>query len=250
MITAIIIDDEQHCTDRLNNLLHENFKNDIELAGSFQNMEDGIAGIGKLQPDLVFLDVHIHNKTAFDLLEKLDRISFDLIFTTAHDKYAIQAFKFSAVDYLLKPIDKDDLRAAIDKLKEKKSVENTARKFDALFHNIKSTQTANKRVCIPVGNKLEVVPVSNIVRCESSGNYTNIYLKDQPKILVSKTLKEFEDMLGEYGFFRVHNSDLINLAYVKSYNKGKGGTVLMADNKNIEVSTRRKDDFLKRLAKM
>jgi len=250
MITAIIIDDEQHCTDRLNNLLHENFKNDIELTGSFDNIEDGMTGIGKLQPDLVFLDVCINDKTAFDLLETLERISFDLIFTTAYDKYAVQAFKFSAVDYLLKPIDKDDLRVAIDKLKDKISVENTARKFEALFHNIKSTQVAHKRICVAIGNKLEVVPVSNIVRCESSGNYTTIYLKDQPKILVSKTLKEFEDLLGEYDFFRVHNSDLINLAFVKSYNKGKGGAVLMADNKNIEVSTRRKDEFLKRLAKM
>ena len=250
MINAVIIDDEQHCIHQLDILLDEHFRNDIDVIGRFQSVDEGIEGIVKLQPDLVFLDVRIHDKTGFDLLRQLDKINFDVIFATAYDKYAIEAFKFSAIDYLLKPINQTDLFNAIGKLKEKLSVEGNARKFEALFHNLKSTQAANKRVCVSVGDKLMVLPVSDIVRCESSRNYTYIYLKDNSKLFVSKTLKEFETLLEEYDFYRVHNSDLINLAYVKSYNKGSGGTVTMADNKVVEVSVRRKDDFLKRLAKM
>jgi len=250
MINAIIIDDEPHCIRQLASMLGEKFKGDIEVLDCFHNLESALNGIHKLHPDLVFLDVRLHDKTGFDLLQSLDSIDFNLIFITAHDKYAIEAFKFSAIDYLLKPINKNDLSRAIGKLKEKLSVENDARKFEALFHNLRNTQAANKRICVSVADKLIVIQVSDIIRCESSRNYTNIYLKDGSKILASKTLKEFEVILEEYDFYRVHNSDLINLAHVKSYNKGSGGSVTMSDNISVEVSFRRKDEFLKKLVKM
>jgi two-component system LytT family response regulator len=248
MITALIIDDEQHCIERLKNLLENNFSSDIEIIGKFSSIDDGVRAIKTLHPEVVFLDVQIEgDRTGFDLLKQLDKINFDVIFTTAFEKYAVQAFKFSAIDYLLKPVDKDDLEQAIQKLKEKHSSNETAGKFDVLFHNLKNLQGASKRICVPVINGLVVVQITDIVRCESSVNYTTIYLKDKQKITVAKTLKEFEDMLTDYNFFRVHNSHLINLNYIKSYNKGKGGYVTMTDDSSIEVSTRRKDEFLKKL---
>ncbi|HNP21567.1 MAG TPA: LytTR family DNA-binding domain-containing protein [Panacibacter sp.] len=250
MTRAIIIDDEQHCIDRLSKLLNESASTGLELLGYFKTAEDGISGIQKLQPDLVFLDVQINDKTGFDLLQQLSSVNFEVIFTTAFERYAVQAFKFSALDYLLKPVDADDLAAALQKLKEKISVKESNARFDTLFHNLKSIQGISKRICVPVTTGLVFLQVSDIVRCQSDINYTTIFTKDKQKLVVAKTLKEFEEMLSDFDFYRVHNSHLINLAFIKSYNKGKGGFVTMTDNTDIEVSTRRKDDFLKRLSGM
>lgn len=250
MTRAIIIDDEQHCIDRLSKLLKENAASELHLMDSFQTVESGIGAIHKLQPDLVFLDVQINDKTGFDLLQQLPSVNFEVIFTTAFEKYALQAFKFSALDYLLKPIDPDDLTAALGKLKEKLSAKENAARFDTLFHNLKNIQGTNKRICVPVISGLVFIQVSDIVRCQSDVNYTTIFMKDKQKLVVAKTLKEFDEMLGDFNFYRVHNSHLINLAFIKSYNKGKGGFVTMTDNTDIEVSTRRKDDFLRKLSAM
>lgn len=245
MISTIIIDDEQHCIDRLTNQLKENYVSSINLLGTFNNIEDGLKAINNLQPQLVFLDVQIHDKTGFDLLQQISKVDFDIIFTTAYEKYAVQAFKFSAIDYLLKPIAADDLLQAVNKLKVKFSNNDVSLKLDSLFHNLKNMQGASKKICVPVVTGIVFLDIADIIRCESDVNYTTIFLKDKQKLVVAKTLKEFEEMLGEYNFFRVHNSHLVNLAYIKSFNKGKGGFVTLADNTSIEVSTRRKDDFLK-----
>jgi two-component system, LytTR family, response regulator len=248
MITTIIIDDEQHCIDRLTKLLIEKFTNSINLLGAFNNIEDGLKAINNLQPQLIFLDVQIHDKTGFDLLQQISNVDFDVIFTTAYEKYAIQAFKFSALDYLLKPIAADDLDEAINKLKVKFSKNDMSFKIDSLFHNLKNIQTGTKKICVPVITGIVFLDIVDIIRCESDVNYTTIFLKDKQKLVVAKTLKEFEEMLIEYNFFRVHNSHLINLNYIKSFNKGKGGFVTLSDNSVIEVSTRRKNDFLKTIA--
>ena len=198
----------------------------------------------------MFLDVQLQDKTGFDLLQQFNEINFEVIFTTAHEKYAVQAFKFSAVDYLLKPEDADDLKQAINKLQQKISKEEVSKKFDVLFYNLKNIQSTSKRITVPTIKGFEFLQVHDIVRCQSDINYTIIFLKDKQKITVAKTLKEFEELLIDHNFFRVHNSHLINLSYIKSYNKGKGGTVTLADNSEVEVSTRRKDDFLKRLEEL
>lgn len=250
MITAIIIDDELHCINKLSYLLAQHHKNTIQLLSSFQSVEEGVAAIQQLQPDLVFLDVQLNDKTGFDVLKHFDEFGFAVIFTTAYEKYAIQAIKFSAVDFLLKPIDNDELKAAIDKLKRGLSKDDITKKFDVLFHNLKHIDAASKRISIPTVNGFEFLPVNDIIRCESNINYTTLYLKNEQKLTVAKTLKEFEELLSDYNFFRVHNSHLINLAYIKRYNKGKGGFVCMNDDSEIEVSTRRRDEFLKRLAMM
>ncbi len=252
MIKTIIIDDEQHCIDRLSGQLAQYCSQTIQLAGSFSTVEEGLEGIKLLQPQLVFLDVQIHNKTGFDLLQQVPEKSFEVIFTTAYEKYAVQAFRFSAIDYLLKPIDLDDLIQAISKLTLKKPVDELSRKLETLLDNMEQLKqyTPPKKIIVPTINGFELLPVIDIIRCQSDINYTTIFMKDKQKLVVAKTLKEFEEMLEEYNFFRVHNSHLVNLAYVKSYNKGKGGSVSMIDNSEIEVSTRRKDDFLKKLGHM
>lgn len=250
MIRTIIVDDEQHCIDRLSGLLEEYCSEAVHLMGTFKTVEEGIIAIKKLQPDLVFLDVQIHDKSGFDLLKQLNEINFSVIFTTAYERYALQAIKFSAVDYLLKPIDPDDLTQAVNKLKQKIEKNEISKKMEVLFHNLKNTQGSAKRISIATVNGFVFIQVSDILRCQSEINYTTIFLKDKQKLTVAKTLKEFEELLGSYNFFRVHNSHLLNLAFVKSYNKGKGGSVVMADNVEIEVSTRRKDEFLKKLSEM
>jgi two-component system LytT family response regulator len=244
MITATIIDDERHCIDRLTHLIDTCCKHNISLLQSAQNIEDGTRIIREQQPQLVFLDVELNDKTGFDLLKQLPDINFEVIFTTAYENYAVQTFKFSAIDYLLKPIDIDDLKQAIEKLKVKISKEELTQKFDTLFFNLNN---AGKRVLIPTMNGYEFIQVSDIIRCQSDINYTTIHLKGKQKLVVAKTLKEFEELLSGYNFFRVHNSHLINLIYVKSYNKGKGGIVLLTDGSEVEVSTRRKDELLKKL---
>ncbi|MGB8191345.1 MAG: LytTR family DNA-binding domain-containing protein [Chitinophagaceae bacterium] len=246
MISAIIIDDELHCIERLSNLLQEHNKV-VEVKGKLRSVEEGLKGIEELRPDLVFLDVMIHDKTGFDLLMQLPAIEFDLIFTTAFERYAVQAFKFSALDYLLKPIDPDDLKQAIDKVEKKKLKNELSGKLDVLFHNLKNSQGIHKRIAIPTMNGLTFVQAEDIIRCQSEVNYTVLFLKGREKLTVAKTLKEFEELLTEYNFYRVHNSHLINLAFVKSYNRGNGGFVCMTDNSEIEVASRRKEDFLRRL---
>lgn len=247
MINAIIIDDEQHCINRLEGLLTGYCSDIIKLCGSFQSVEEGLQAIKQIKPGLLFLDAEIHDKTGFDLLKQLPEINFEVIFITAYDKYAVQAFKFSAIDYLLKPVDADDLQAAIKKLSDKFSQKEMSQKFDTLFHNLKNMQGVSKKICVPVLTGLVFIQVNDILRCESEINYTRIFLKNKQKLLVAKTLKEFEELLADYNFYRVHNSHLINLAYIKSYSKGKGGSVIMEDGSEVEVSTRRKDEFLRRL---
>lgn len=250
MIRAIIIDDEQHCIDRLAGLLKLHCTQTIHLMNTFQTVSDGLQGIAALQPELVFLDVQLHDETGFDLLKQAGNPSFEVIFTTAYEQYAVKAFRFSAIDYLLKPVDPDDLKQAVRKLREKISKEELSRKMDVLFHNLQNIQGISKKISVPTINGLAFLQVNDIIRCESNVNYTTIHLKEKKKITVAKTLKEFEELLAEYNFYRVHNSHLINLAYIKNYNKGKGGMVSMADNTEIEVSTRRKEDFLKKLSEL
>lgn len=249
MITAVIVDDEQHCIDRLQSLLQQYFTESIKVAATCKTVEEGVTTIKALRPQLVFLDVQVFDKTGFDLLLQLAPVNFAVIFTTAYEKYAVQAFKFSAVDYLLKPVDTDDLGIAIDKAVAAINLTQTSAKLDVLFHNMRQQENQHRRICIPVSSGLIFLQVNDIIRCESNINYTTLYTADKKKIVAAKTLKEFEEMLVDSNFYRVHNSHLINLAYISSYNKtkGGGGSVTLADGSEVEVSTRRKDEFLRRL---
>lgn len=248
MIKAIIIDDEHHCIERLTGLLSKFHKDNIQLLTPAGSVKDGVRAIKEFQPDLIFLDVQILDRTGFDLLRECGTINFKIIFTTAYDKYAIQAIKFSAIGYLLKPIDEEDLAEALNKLKET-TVEHTSMMAGVIENNL-TQPVKKKKLTIPSGNELLFLNIAEIIRCQSDINYTTIYKNDQQKIVVAKTLKEFEELLSDQDFFRIHNSDLINLSYIKSYNKGKGGSVVLQDGTELEVSIRRKDAFLKKMSEL
>jgi two-component system LytT family response regulator len=246
MLKAIIVDDETHCIHRLSEMLKDYCANNVELLDSFSSVDEGIAGILKLKPDVVFLDVQMNDKTGFDLLNEIPDINFEVIFTTAYEKYAVQAFKFSAVDYILKPVDAQDVVAAVNKVNKKISGNEISQKINTLFHNLNNNQA--KRISIPTADGITFLEINDIVRCQSQINYTMIFLKDKQKITVAKTLKEFEELLSDYNFYRVHNSHLVNLSCIKKYHRGKGGTISMIDHSEIEVSSRRKEGLLERLS--
>ncbi|HVS96902.1 MAG TPA: LytTR family DNA-binding domain-containing protein [Puia sp.] len=248
MVRTMIIDDEAHCTDHLTGLLSTYCDSLVRVEATAGSVAEGWQTILRIQPQLVFLDIQLRDETGFDLLDRFPVIDFDIIFVTAYEKYAIRAFKFSAIDYLLKPVDPDDLRQAVARLQQKRSKEETAKRFETLFYNLRNGSGLPKRISVPTVKGLEFLPVQDIVRCESHINYTSIFLTNGQKLTVARTLKEFEELLEEHNFYRVHNSHLINLACIKRYQKGKGGSVSMADNTEIEVSTRRKDELLRRLS--
>lgn len=247
MIKAVIIDDEQHCIDRLCNLLPEIKNPVIQLSGTAQTVDEGTSLISKHHPQLVFLDVQIADKTGFDLLKAIPDAQFQVIFTTAHDRYALQAFRFCALDHLLKPVDADELQAALLKVNASKNNSVISEQISEL---LKGIGTKPRKIGVPTLNGIVFVPVSEIIRCHADGNYTELHLADKKQMVVSKTLKEFENLLADYSFFRVHHSDLVNLDYVKSYNKGKGGYLMLDDNSSVEVSSRRKEELLKKLGSM
>jgi two-component system, LytTR family, response regulator len=248
MIKAIIVDDERHCINRLTLLLTKHHPGTIQLLPPVSTVKDAIRAVKEYLPDLIFLDVQIHDRTGFDLLRECGKINFKIIFTTAYDRFAIQAIKFSAIGYLLKPVDEDDLADALKKLKET-SVENTSLMAGVIENNLRQPVKKTK-LTIPTGNELLFLNIEEIIRCHSDINYTTIYKNDKQKIVVAKTLKEFEEILADHHFFRIHNSDLINLACIKSYNKGKGGSVVLNDGTELEVSTRRKEEFLKKMSEL
>jgi len=247
MIRVIIIEDEENSRTALQDLLKQHFKN-IEVMALCRNAEEGRAAIEELRPELVFSDIELGDASAFDMLQQLSDVNFEIIFTTAFDRYAIQAIKFSALDYLLKPFSKEDLAEAITHYQEKQTKQQSAQQFDALFHNLKHIQKDSKKIALPTSSGLTIIPVKEIVRCQAEVNYTNFFLTSNNKMLVTKTLKEYEELLNDYDFIRVHNSNLINLHHVKNYSRGEGGTVTMSDGSVVDVSRRKKDEFLKRLA--
>lgn len=246
MIDAIIIDDEMHCIERLQNLLGTHCAEKVRLLDVCTDMDEGLQSIHRHNPGLLFLDVQLNGGTGFDLLQNIDLSNIRVIFTTAFEQYAITAFRFSAIDYLLKPVGADELVQSVDKTIHHLAQATAARQYEALFFNLQAGVTA-KRICLPTQQGMEFVDTAGIVRCEASGNYTILYLSDAQKIIVSRTMKTFEELLERYGFFRLHHAHLVNLAYVRKYNKGKGGYVVMADGTEIEVATRRKEAFLKRV---
>ncbi|SKA39521.1 two component transcriptional regulator, LytTR family [Chitinophaga eiseniae] len=248
-IKAIIVDDEQHCIDALQTMLVRKCPG-VEVVGSAKGVKEAKELVDELHPDLVFLDVEMPHQNGFELLKQFEKIGFDVIFTTAYEQYALRAIKFNALDYLLKPFSVKELQDALDKCREKKQQRqrdtNSLSPMDVFLQNMKTLQQSHKKIALPTINGLVFMPVQNIVRCESTGNYTRIFFTDKKNLMVSRPLKEFEELLADVDFFRVHNSHLINLQQMQSYIQGEGGFALMSDGAQVEVSRRRKADFLKR----
>ncbi len=247
MIKAIIVDDELGARESLAKMVEKNCKQ-IQIVAKADSMANAYEAIINFQPDLVFLDVEMPNGNAFDLLEKFDKINFDIIFTTAYDHYAIKGIKYSAIDYILKPIDPEELVQAVQRFEEKAGQKNMLDKqIKALLSNVKP-ENKLKKVGLPDGEGLVFINISDIIRCDSDGNYTFFILTSGKKIITSRTLGEYEQLFTDDNFFRVHRSHLINLQHVKKYIKGEGGYVVMSDDSQVEVSRRNKIDFLERLS--
>ncbi len=247
MIKVIIVEDEERSRDALKEMLKGHFRN-AEVIAACKNVEEAKVAIELNQPDLIFLDVELGDKTGFDLLRQLNKITFDVIFTTGYEKYAVQAIKCSALDFLIKPFSISDLQEALKRYEEKHERQHSSEQFETLFHNLKHLNADAKKIALPTLNGLIIISVKDIIRCESDVNYTTFHMVTKNKLLVAKTLKEFEELLHDYDFIRVHNSHLINLHHVKKYTRGEGGIVTMADGAEVDVSRRKKDEFLKRLA--
>ncbi|WP_313114533.1 LytR/AlgR family response regulator transcription factor [Aequorivita sediminis] len=234
MTKIIIIDDEAHCTNVLKHLI-ERAHSDYTITGVFTNPLEGLEFIKKNPPDLLFLDIEMPNLNGFTLLDNLLPIDFDVIFTTAYDQYAIKAFRYSAINYLLKPITERSIVKALSGWESRRKKTST-KQWQILNDYIQDPKKDISQIALPTGVGYKIVEIQNIVRCQSDSNYTNIFCKDQHKILISRTLKEIEELLNEKGFIRVHQSHLINPQYVKGILKHDGGSLIMHDDVEIPVS--------------
>jgi len=243
MIRAIIIDDEQESRNTLQNML-DSFCENVLVEGKADCVEKGLELIQRVKPELVFLDIHMPDGTGFDLLQKFEEVDFRVIFVTAFDQYALKAIKFSAIDYLLKPIEPQQLIDAVEKVKEEKSDYGLiSKQISTLFRN----KNGFERITLPTFEGLRFIVLKDIIRCEADNNYTNFYLSSGEKVLVTRTLKEYDETLSGLDFIRVHQSHLVNSKYIERYIKGEGGSVIMTDGSHVEVSRRRKEEFLKRM---
>jgi len=249
MINAVIIDDERDSIDTLKWKL-ENYCTDVSVVSSFENPEEGVKYLKANPPDLLFLDIEMPMLTGFDVLEEIGRdISFDIIFTTAYDNFGIQAVKFSALDYLLKPVQNKELKDAIDKHLKKNQNKIPAELIEGLFTNVQAEKKGKLgRIALTSKESIEFVDPHDIIVCEANSNYTNVYLAEGRKRVISKTLKEFEDMLVPFDFFRPHNSHVINLNRVREFIRGDGGYLVMENKMKIPVSKNRREELLNLLS--
>jgi two-component system LytT family response regulator len=245
MIRSIIVDDELKSRESLKKILLS-FCDDVDVLATCQSVAEGLVAIGQLKPDVVFLDVQMQGETGFDLLAKLPAIDFNVIFTTAHSEYAIKAIKFSAIDYLLKPIDVQEIQKALEKVRTKQNG-SILERMQQLLQNVKNPNTATYKLALPTSEGLTFIKVNDVLYLKASGNYTEIFMNDGQKYLVSRHLKEYDDLLTDQNFFRVHHSSLINLNYIKNYVRGDGGYVVMSDNTSLDVSRRKKEAFLEKI---
>ncbi|MCD4737322.1 MAG: LytTR family DNA-binding domain-containing protein [Bacteroidales bacterium] len=241
-INAIIIDDEAKAREILRDSLAIYCKN-IDIIAEAESVKSGLMAIKNNPPDVVFLDVMMDDGTGFDLLEKLPGIAFEVIFVTAFDQYAVKAFEFSAVDYMLKPIKPQQLIRATGKLKQSSRIETLNRKLEVLISNMNQLE----KIALPSLEGLCFVKIEEIVRCESDGNYTTFHMHSGKKIIVTKLIREYEEMLSPLTFFRIHKSHIINFKYIQKYKRGDGGSVIMTDGTRLVVSRRRKDGFMSAL---
>jgi len=245
MINAIIIDDERHSCDALKMLLSKCCPQ-VQVRGTCYSGADAIEKINELKPDLIFLDIEMPHMNGFQMLEQIPKIDFEIIFTTSYDQYAITAFKFSALDYLLKPVDREELQKAVQRV-SKKINPPVSEQLEILLQKINQPAQSVQRIALPTMQGLEFIPVESIINCTSNNNYTEFFLTDKKKLLVSRTLKEVEDMLADHSFLRVHNSHIVNLNAITRYVKGEGGYLVMTDGSTIDVSRSRKELLMQRL---
>lgn len=245
MLRAIIIDDEKTSCDTLAGLISRYCKN-VEIVGFANGYKSGLKAIHENKPDIVFLDIQMPDGSGFQLLEDVKDVNFDIIFTTAYDQYAIKAIKYSALDYLLKPIIPADLVNAVQKAEARRTHSEMDSNIKVLLENLK-TKNEPKKIVLSTSDKIHIVETDNIIRCESDDYYTRYFFTDGKTLLISRTLKETEQLLGEQSFLRPHKSHLVNIKYIKGFLKNDGGYILMSDGYKVPVSRRKKEKVIQTL---
>lgn len=245
-IRAVIIDDEVNNSNYLKGLLESHLPH-VHLAGTAASVNEGIELITREQPDLVFLDIELHTSTGFDLLSRIDPIKFSVIFTTAHERYALKAIKFAALDFLLKPIDAEELVAAVGKAVKQQSENSFGKGIEVFLENLKRNDD-HKKIAVYTTNGIIVLELKNMVYCQADGPYTNIHTTTG-KVMSSKHLKEYETMLSDYHFFRVHKSYLVNLNHIVQFVRADGGSLVMSNGHKVDVSDKKKAELLNHLSK-
>ena len=243
MLKAIIVEDEPISREILAGYLSR-YCPDVNLVAQADSVKTGIEAIQKHKPDILFLDVEMPKGNGFDLLEQLDEINFETVFVTAFGNYAIKALNYSAAYYILKPVSIEELVAAVEKIKQHKQKNQLSLHTKVLLDNIQSTNLQNYKIVLPLQDGFEVVGIKDIVHCKANDNFTDFHFKDKQKKMICRTLKFYEELLGESGFMRVHKSHLINLDHIVKYTRGKGGQLTMADGSVIDVSPNKKDELM------
>ena len=240
---TVIIDDEENARQTIIKMISQEC-DDVQIAAEAGDIKSGLEVINKYKPEIVLLDIQLPDGTGFDLLSKLENYDFKLIFITAYEEYAVKAFKFSAIDYLLKPFDPDQVKKALKRAREVMEKEDTQLKLNAFLSNIENISKEVKKIVLKTSDSIHLVNVQDIIRCQSDCNYTYFYLYGGKKLIVSRTLKEFDSMLTPYGFFRVHQSHLVNLNYM-DYFKKENEKIILKDGSSVPVSHRKKEQLIK-----
>lgn len=250
MLTAIIVDDELQSRETLERMLVNFCPQQIEILGKVTSVVEAVQVIDQQAPDVVFLDIEMPGGNGFTLLEHYQDFPFEVIFTTAHDLYAINAIKFAALDYLLKPVNIQELKEAVKRAEKKigkEAEDDRQKKMDTLKSNLAQNDQSFTKIALPTSEGIDFITITDIIRVEAERSYSNFYFTKRKKIMVSKPLSEFEELLEQCNFFRIHKSHMINLNRLVKYVKGKGGYVIMDDESNVDVSVRRKEALLKRI---
>jgi len=246
-IRTILVDDEPRGLTSMEKLLEMNCP-DIAIVASCNNVDTAIEKITELDPDLIFLDIAMPVKNGFDLLKEIKEPRFEVIFITAYNQFTIEAFHFSATDYLVKPVDDELLINAVNRAKKRIAEKSGSKNIETLLHNLQQKQTPSKlKLCLPSMKGFQVAELNDILYAESSGNYTNFHFTNQHPICTSKPIHEYEELLADAGFVRIHKSCIVNLLHVKEYLRGDGGTVILSNGHEVEVARRKKHIFLSRM---
>jgi len=253
MITAVLIDDDSNLREGMKMMINQ-YAQEIQIIGEADSVKSGIELMETAEPDIAFLDILMNDGSGFDILEKLNeksrRINSHIIFITAHEEFAVKAFRFSALDFLLKPVNPEELQSVLKKIKNVIHQNRDNRNIDLLLENIQKKNDGFKKIALSTSDGIHLFEIKDIIRCESEDNYTKFFIKNHKQVMISKTLKEYEELLKDQGFERIHQSHLINLNELKSYIKKDGGFVIMSDNSQLPVSQRKKERLQELISKL
>ncbi|MEM7486559.1 MAG: LytTR family DNA-binding domain-containing protein [Bacteroidota bacterium] len=249
ILKVVIVEDEKRSRDTLKTLLEE-FCKDVQVIATASSVSEAVKVLSVFSPDVVFLDIELQSGVGFDILEQIKDPDFEIIFTTAFEKYAIRAIKFSSLDYLLKPIDLDELKEAVEKARRRMDTNVYRQQIETLMQSIGNDSHKQEKICLATTSGMEFIAIEDVVLCKADGSYTSFVLKNKNTLLVSKHLKEYEILLAEQQFMRVHNSFLINLKEVKKYIKSDGGYIIMSNDMHVSISPRKKDELIESMKKL